>query len=216
VTYSTILFDFDGTLSPTTVLWLKAFRQTLLDFGQSVSDKIILERCFYHSWVEIARTFNLPPESRLGDKVTARLCSLSEEVRLHSGVEELLLECEKNKIKLGLVSSSPSQFLTAVLTKSKIDRFFQSVVTADHVSNLKPHPEPVLLALTELGAKPEDAIFVGDSAADMIAGRAAKTQTGLFFPEAHHQFYDYEKLLATQPDFVFNSYGKLAEHLRGN
>ena len=41
----------------------------------------------------------------------------------------------------------------------------------------KPAPDVVLTALAALGATPEDCLFVGDSPADMEAGRRAGVRT---------------------------------------
>ena len=46
-------------------------------------------------------------------------------------------------------------------------------IGCDATERHKPDPEPVLLALERLDARPADAIFLGDSPYDMQAGRAA-------------------------------------------
>ncbi len=51
--------------------------------------------------------------------------------------------------------------------------YFDCVMTAGKVVNPKPHPEPVLKVLEHLGIQPGEALFVGDSAVDMQAARAA-------------------------------------------
>ncbi|MFO0094657.1 MAG: HAD family hydrolase, partial [Gemmatimonadaceae bacterium] len=50
---------------------------------------------------------------------------------------------------------------------------FDTVVTFEETERHKPLPDPVWLALERLGARPEAAVFVGDSPHDMHAGRAA-------------------------------------------
>jgi pyrophosphatase PpaX len=47
------------------------------------------------------------------------------------------------------------------------------VVAADDVARHKPHPDPLLLALERLGARPEEAAYVGDSPYDVAAAKAA-------------------------------------------
>jgi pyrophosphatase PpaX len=49
----------------------------------------------------------------------------------------------------------------------------QAIVGADSCANAKPHPEPVLLALSRLGAAPTHALLLGDSPHDVAAARAA-------------------------------------------
>lgn len=52
-----------------------------------------------------------------------------------------------------------------------IGEFFETVVTLDDVTNAKPDPEPVLLALKQLGSEPAEAIMVGDNYHDVLAGK---------------------------------------------
>jgi mannitol-1-/sugar-/sorbitol-6-phosphatase len=47
------------------------------------------------------------------------------------------------------------------------------LVTADHVTRGKPHPEPFVAGAALLGFKPEDCVVFEDSASGAIAGRAA-------------------------------------------
>ena len=115
--------------------------------------------------------------------------------------------------KIGLVTSSGAEVVHRALTAMKIEAFFSTVVTADNITNFKPHPEPVLLALKRLDSEPAQTIFVGDSQADILAGHAAGTDTALFYPAVHHRFYELETLNKSNPHFVFGDYSELSEHL---
>jgi phosphoglycolate phosphatase-like HAD superfamily hydrolase len=97
-----------------------------------------------------------------------------------------------------------------------IASYFSAIVTANDIINFKPHPEPVLLALRLTKSEPGEAIFVGDSTADILAGHAAGTDTALFYPPVHHKFYELETLTASRPHFVFGDYAELSTHLFGN
>ena len=48
----------------------------------------------------------------------------------------------------------------------------------DDVSDIKPNPEGLDLALTRLGVAPQDAIYVGDSLTDCMAARAVGATPG--------------------------------------
>jgi len=45
---------------------------------------------------------------------------------------------------------------------------FDGIVTAERAGFYKPHPEPYRLALAELGARPQDCLFVAGSAYDLF------------------------------------------------
>jgi pyrophosphatase PpaX len=212
--YSTILFDFDGTLTLSLDAWLVAFQKTFTSLGKSVTNEVIIERCFYRAFEEIVIEFGLPCAIEFKELLHLWLAETYGQVKLVVGVKEILQECKNRKIKLAVVTSAPAKPIAVALRVLDIESFFSTVVTADDVTNFKPHPEPVLLALKHLGSDASDTLFVGDSLADLLAGRAAGTRTALFFPEVHKAFYDFQKLIDARPDFVFGDYAELDTHLR--
>ena len=64
----------------------------------------------------------------------------------------------------------------AVLEKFGLLHLFDHVQGTDGIP-YKPAPDVVLAALAALGASPDDCLFVGDSPADMEAGRRAGVRT---------------------------------------
>ncbi len=54
---------------------------------------------------------------------------------------------------------------------------FGTLIGIDATEKHKPEPEPVLLALERLGARADEAWFIGDSPYDILAGRAAGVRT---------------------------------------
>jgi pyrophosphatase PpaX len=51
--------------------------------------------------------------------------------------------------------------------------YMRVLIASDSTTKHKPDPEPVLVAMERLGARPEDTVFVGDSPYDMMAAVAA-------------------------------------------
>lgn len=50
---------------------------------------------------------------------------------------------------------------------------FDATITGDDVSEPKPDPEGIFKAMRALQAVPEETLFVGDSNADIQAGKSA-------------------------------------------
>jgi len=211
--YSTILFDFDGTLTSSLELWLLAFHYAFAKFDLKLTDQVIIKRCFYRAFADVVVEFNLPSSIQFGQMVKEGLSIVFEEATLFSGVQEVLLACANQNIKLAVVTSSPRTIVAKALKNLDIDSFFSTIVTADDIVNFKPHPEPVLLALKRLESRSDETLVIGDSQADMLAGQAAGLKTGLFYPDVHKQFYDLHKLKETDPHFVFHHYDELHQHL---
>lgn len=75
--------------------------------------------------------------------------------------------------KLALVTTRPRAAAEHFLALTGLQAYFAVVVTADDVQRLKPHPEPLLRAMTQLGLPPEQCVMVGDTTADLLAAQAA-------------------------------------------
>ncbi|MBI4749566.1 MAG: phosphoglycolate phosphatase [Acidobacteria bacterium] len=77
----------------------------------------------------------------------------------------------------GVVTNKPYQFTVDLLEALEMARFFSVVIGGDTLPERKPRPEPVLAALTRCQIPVSQAVMVGDSANDILAGRAAGVYT---------------------------------------
>lgn len=83
-----------------------------------------------------------------------------------------------------------------VLTKFGLIEHFAHVQGTDGFP-AKPHPDVVLRALEGLRAQPGDCLFVGDSASDMAAGRAA----GVRICAVDYGYGNHEEMQRFEPDY---------------
>jgi phosphoglycolate phosphatase len=113
--------------------------------------------------------------------------------RVYPGVAEALGALGGRK---ATATTKGSPTTRAVLEQFGLIRFFDHVQGTDGFP-CKPAPDVVLTALAALGARPEDCLFVGDSQADMEAGRRAGVKTCA----VRYGYGDPEKLAAWQPDY---------------
>jgi 2-haloalkanoic acid dehalogenase type II len=66
-------------------------------------------------------------------------------------------------LQLGLISTGYEEDISAILEKAGLEkRLFDIVVGVNTIKKEKPHPEVFRHALSKLGVKPEEALFVGD------------------------------------------------------
>jgi HAD superfamily hydrolase (TIGR01549 family) len=210
--YRTILFDMDGTLSPSLPQWLKAFHQAFDQFGQQHSDELVIKSCFYRDPKHFVGEFGIDHDEFV-DHLNAALKVNMEERSLFDGVVEMLDLCKSQQIVLGLVTSAKRETVQQVLIPLGIYDRFATIVAGGEASHYKPHPAPVLMAMQHLSACRETTIFIGDASADIEAGKAAGVDTALFRPEANAQFHDHEALAAAKPHFVFDDYAVMRGYL---
>lgn len=112
---------------------------------------------------------------RVSKLVRKRWPELHEEIplALYPDAEPTLSKLKDDGFSVGMVSNAPSD-TGKVVEELGIARYFDSVVISGVVGYSKPHPEIFRIALKEVGAKPEEAVHIGDLyEADVVGARNA-------------------------------------------
>ena len=87
---------------------------------------------------------------------------------------------------MGVVSNKAGKFLRAEVVHLGWRDHFGPVVGAGDAANDKPDPAPILLALEQMGRTPDRSVwYLGDTALDMIAAKAAGVTAVLVGDAAH-------------------------------
>ncbi len=123
--------------------------------------------------------------------------------RVYPGVAEALAALGGRK---GTATTKGSPTTRAVLQQFGLIHYFDHVQGTDGFP-CKPAPDVVLTALAALGAKPEDCLMVGDSQADMEAGRRAGVKTCA----VRYGYGDPQKLAAWEPDYWVDDLRELTD-----
>jgi pyrophosphatase PpaX len=213
ISYSTILFDFDGTLTPSLPLWVQAFQYAFDKFGITMDGGDVVRQCFYRSWDDIASSYGITSATDFRSHIHDGLDQAFLEAKLFDDVTEVLDTCRSHNVSLGIVTSGRRKVVDHFLKSHQLTEYFGAVVTADDVREHKPDPAPVFMALKQLKSSTEQCILIGDSQADLLAAQAANIHKGLFFPHEHGIFYRVEELVSYQPNLVFHAYSELLPKL---
>lgn len=116
-----------------------------------------------------------------------------ENTRTYDGVADMLAALPGRK---GTATTKGTPMTRAVLEKFGLLPYFEHVQGTDGFP-AKPAPDVIHRGLEALGARPEDVLFVGDSTADMAAGRAA----GVRVCAVRYGYGNHEEMQAYSPDF---------------
>jgi beta-phosphoglucomutase-like phosphatase (HAD superfamily) len=88
----------------------------------------------------------------------------------------LLMEsCAARGLPVAVVSNNAAQAVAAYLDKQGLSHLVQHVQgrDPDDPRLMKPNPHPIIAVLAALGRAPAETLLIGDSASDVVAGRAA-------------------------------------------
>lgn len=81
----------------------------------------------------------------------------------YPGVTKTVREIRGMGFATGIVTDAEKADASLRLGKCGLSPFFDCVVTFDRVRIKKPAPDPFLLALNEIRARPDEVLFIGDS-----------------------------------------------------
>ncbi len=173
----TILFDFDGTLMDTNDVILKSWQYTFEQLCGHRTDEKTLLATFGEPLKMTMHHFFGGSEEDVERNVEIYRSYQKEYfldlIRLFPGVYEMLQEVQRAGFKTGLVTSRLKATTYQGVERFGIEDFFDLIITADDVTKHKPHPEPVLTALERLGAKPDNAVMIGDTKQDILCAKNA-------------------------------------------
>ncbi|WP_286239835.1 phosphoglycolate phosphatase [Neptuniibacter halophilus] len=97
----------------------------------------------------------------------------AEHSQLYPGVEVCLSGLRARGISLGLITNKPISFTETMLQGFGLRDYFSVVIGGDSLAEKKPHPMPLLEAMSRCQATAESTLMVGDSVHDVKAARAA-------------------------------------------
>jgi pyrophosphatase PpaX len=174
--FRTLLFDLDGTLIDSIRLIIDSYHHTFRTHGlpprtdaQWLAGIGTPLRVVFGDIVEHPEQM----EQLIATYRDYNLAHHDTQVIPYVGAPELIRRVKDLGYQTGLVTSKNRPGAIRGLKLAAIADHFDVLVCADDVTHPKPHPEPVLKALAQLGAAPEETLFVGDSVHDMRCGRAA-------------------------------------------
>ncbi len=178
---NTVLFDVDGTMVDTEYVLMQSLRLAAEEVtGEPVSEE------------EMASFFGMTGDMTIqifidkgfdGQAVQAAwsryVSGMAPQVQLFDGIDSCLRTLKQAGFNLGVVTSRRQDEMGNEFDALGIAEYFDVIVTASDTANHKPHPDPVILAMTRLGVAAEQTMYIGDTVYDMQAGKSAGATFGL-------------------------------------
>ena len=210
-----IIFDYDGVLVDSVNVGFEAYKQIgefLTSKGmnackmRTLEDFQIAQRKGYRSLLKdwgISNPFIIEQTKKIyRDKNK----ELKEEIHLIPGITNVLEELSQ-QFTLAIASGTYKELILERIKSFGIGHYFKVVIGNDDVANNKPAPDIIHLALKKLNMKPEEAIYVGDMAYDIQAGKAANVKTVAIANS--FSWNTREHLEEQNPDIMINKHEEL-------
>ena len=134
---------------------------------------------------------------------------LLDHTSTYPGVEATLAILHERGIRMGVVSNKPHEFSATVVEGLRLKKYFDSIVGARRGVAVKPAPDLLRLALSQLRVDASQAWMVGDSKNDIGAARAA----GCVTIALSYGIGRLDDLRAANPDILLDSFAELIELL---
>ena len=176
-----LLIDMDGTLVETETRWWQAeidvmekhgSTWTIDDQNQAIGGPLQAVADY------MAAKANANAKQIYNEIVDAMLHSFTNNPpQLQPGWAEVLDEAVREKLKIALVTASNRPLAEALLKSTKLEKYFEVVVTSDDLPRTKPHPDPYLHAAERFGLDVLECLAFEDSNTGIMSSLAAGIPT---------------------------------------
>lgn len=195
--YSCYLFDFDYTLADSSKGITDCFHQTMAAFGLPPVDDIVIERTIGLPMRDAVRKITgLDGDEKIEEFLTYYRAladkTMTAKTFFYPEALPTLKTLRERGSKIAIISSKTSHRIREAFVRDKAENLIDFIIGCDEVKELKPSPEGIFLALERFGAKPENALYTGDSTTDAEAAKNA----GVAFCGVTHGVTSAEELAA--------------------
>lgn len=167
------LFDFDGVMVDTEPIYDIFWNEAARRYGLGIDN--FAEKIKGTTLPHILKKYFSTYSEEFRQTVIRESTEYEKDMPLPPmpGSIEFLRMLKEHGVKTALVTSSDDMKIQRAFRLLRLDGLFDTVVTADRITEGKPHPMCYLLAASDLKVKPEECVVFEDSFAGIEAGNAA-------------------------------------------
>jgi len=195
----TVIFDFDGLIFDTETYELESY--------QSIYKKYNVEFPLQRWYESIGTNFVFDPYEELlkndaklaKEEICKERTAIFDKAILEKtprdGVIQYFEQAKELGLKIALASSSTSKWIYRFIELLNLEKFFDLILTADDVSEVKPNPELYVKVLDHFDIQPNEAVVFEDSPNGSLAAIRAKIPC-VVVPNATTQNLDFDHQVA--------------------
>ncbi|GAG54641.1 unnamed protein product, partial [marine sediment metagenome] len=194
-----VIFDFDGVITDSEILHLRAFNRVLAQYDIEIKTKDYYKDYLGLTDVDcfqlVANKGRLGLDGREIENLVKQKNQVFQELaktegRIIEGVRDFLEMLEQNNVPTAICSGAVLAEIALILEEARLRSFFAVIVSAEQVKKGKPDPEGPLLTLQKLNRivspaeagiqnpiLPNQCIVIEDSHWGLEAAKAAGMHT---------------------------------------
>lgn len=186
-----VIFDFDGVITDSEILHLRAFNETLDQFNVQIQKNDYYQKYLGLTDKDCFKTLiqegHLPMnedgvDDLISQKKIVYAALAASEGQIIAGVRPLLALLDQHRIIRAVCSGALEAEIRFTLKQADLEEGFATIVAADHVTVGKPDPEGYLLTLKRLQAvmpdlRADQCVVIEDAHWGIEAAKAAGMHT---------------------------------------
>jgi len=209
--YDTFIFDWDGTLRKMSVLY---YLNTILNPTYRYKKAKAKSGLKFISSVQA-------PKSHTKSSLEARelkndimvplidLYMLFSKPVLNYAAKEVLDVLDRKRLKIALFTDGSNYRVLKEINRLHIDKYFDTVLSAQSVGRLKPDPLGLKIIVSALKSKKSKTIYIGDMVDDVLAAKEA----GIDSCSVAMGLSPFQELARYKPNYIFYNMEELKASL---
>ena len=167
-TTKAFLFDLNGTMVNDMPYHIAAWHAIVNQLGAPLSIEDVKHQCYGKNDELLERVFpgrfTMEEKLKLGaDKEAVYRVEFKPHLKLIPGLDIFLEKAHHQRIKMAIGSAAITSNIDFVLDNTNTRKYFEAIVSADHVKQSKPHPETFIKCANDLKVAPSECIVFEDT-----------------------------------------------------
>ncbi len=173
-----VIFDMDGVIVNNHEFHFKAWMDFADKYNFELNEEIYKEQFNGKTNRDLFRIIFDDPTDEEIETYAEEKESLYRELYYndlapHTGLLDFLASLKRNRVKIALATSAPTENVDWVLDNLQLRPWFEVIVDGSEVENGKPDPEIYLTVCDRLELDPSDCLVFEDSLAGLESGKEA-------------------------------------------
>jgi beta-phosphoglucomutase family hydrolase len=182
-----LIFDLDGTIANTMQHHFESWRKAILPYGIDFNADLFMQLTGKPRWATVEKLNELFGTKM--DPIAVGNVKASHFKTLVNSTEEIAVVADvvrkyHSVLPMSIGTGSTRNGAKKTLEIIKMQHFFDFVITADDITNPKPHPETFLKCAALMKVNPKDCVVFEDG----ILGMQAAKEAGMMVVDVNDYF----------------------------